>query len=976
MRTLPQSFVGGELSPRMFGRPDDPKYQRGAARLRGFLVEPSGAVRTGPGTQFVRAARNHAQRCRLVPYRASGGETLHLELGFRQEYPSSTVPGYLRIHRLGATLLHSTAWSATTTYATSDLVTRLGVLYRAKQASTNETPPNATYWEPLEHVGQQDFLPAAVSLTTFKITFGAPHGLSDGEPVEFTNAGGSLPVYQDGLVLVSIGAAPMYAIVTSSTEIRLSKVPGGSYVVILTSGTGTHRIHRRYTQGDLVSKSGSVYYCRTTRPIDGTGADVLPGTEEVYWYAEPATGEYELPTTLAITADELFEATYSQQGSVMTLCAPRSYPCELQPTTNPHGFDVYTIWTWQQVIFAPPLPAPTGVVATATKRGATLEIASLVGVGGGGTRLAVNTTTEHRLTPGLDYVLIENSADSTLNNKWWGVEAGSTAQMFVPVNPDTGQYVTFSTATGGGSVRPGKLNTDTNNSYVVTAIDSSDRESQGSSPASVTNNLYVTGAYNTITWTAVAGAVRYRVYKLRADTGLYGFIGEASTPSFRDDTIAPDPGQTPPLVDDTLASAPDHTTSAAAGLRTLPRAVAHYDGRRVFGGTEDGPQDVWLVRSNSETDLSYSIPVKATDRIHQRIKGTRAGTIRHLVSLGRLHALTDTTEFVVMPVDTESLTPDSFAARAQSYVGAAKVQCEIMGTVLLFAGAKGGHLYEMAFTEEGGGYVPVDLCERAVHLFDGMSLGQLAAQTSPLPIAWCTSSSGLLLGLTRVPRQEVLAWHRRATDGVFESVSSGLEEGEDRVYVVVQRTINGSTVRYIERFAPLAPQALVDTWQVDCGLRLVTNTSVSTVTGLSHLEGKEVAVLANGMVQARRTVSGGLIQLATPLPAGSNKVLVGLPITAELQTVPATFALEAYGLGRPKNIGKVWVRVDASGSFEVGPSLTNMVRVEVTPGTTFSGEVTVRVPPTWAADGQIFVRQADPLPLTVVSITADVEVAG
>lgn len=975
-RTLPQSFVGGELSPRMFGRPDDPKYQRGLARCRGFLIEPSGAARAGPGTEFVGAARNAAKRARLIPYRASGGETLQLELGFRQEYPAtSQVPGYLRIHLRGATLLHSAAWSAATAYEADQLVTSAGVLYRAKQASTNQAPPNATYWESLEYVGQQDFLPAAVSFATDELNIPG-HGLSDGEPIEFTNPL-ILPTYQIGSDVISIGAAVMYAKVVSSSVIQLATTPGGPAVDIITGGNGTHHLHRRYTAGNLVSRSGSVYYCRTTRPIDGSGVSILPETEDpVYWYKQPATGEYELPTTLAITEDELFAMTYSQQATVLTLAAPRSYPCELQPAADPHGFDVYTIWRWLQVAFQPPLPAPTGLTATATKRGKTVTIASLQGVGTGGTRLSINTTVEHQFVPGVDYVFIESSAEPALNDKFWGVEAGLNSRNFVPVNPDTGGYVTLGTTTGAGTIRLTTLNSDADHSYVVTTVDADGRESQQSAVATVTNNLFVAGAYNTITWAAVAGAASYRVYRQRADTGLYAWLGDAVAPTFRDDgTIDPDLGQTPPRLDDTLLSAPNHTTSATSGLTALPRAVAHHDGRRFFGGTDDDSQGVWGTRSNSESDLSYSIPLKATDRIHQRIKGTRAGTIRHLVSLGRLHVLTDTTEFAVVPVDTESLTPDSFAARAQSYVGAAAVQPELFGTVLLFVGARGGHLYEMAFTTEGGGYVPVDLCERAVHLFDGLSLSQLTSQTSPLPIAWGVSSSGLLLGVTRVPRQEVLAWHARGTDGVFESISSGLEDGEDRLYAIVRRTIDGQVVRYIERFAPLAPAALQDSWQVDCGLRLETAAAVSTVS-VPHLEGKEVAILANGLVQSRQTVSGGIVTLETPLPAGDNKVLVGLPNTAELQTVPATFAFEAYGAGRPKNVSKVWVRVEASGSFEVGISLDNMLRIEVPPGQTFSGEVEMRVPAGWTADGQVYLRQADPLPLTVVAITADIEVAG
>ncbi|MEY5098100.1 MAG: hypothetical protein RJA36_819, partial [Pseudomonadota bacterium] len=153
MRTAPQSFVGGELSSRMFGRPDDPKYAQGAARLRNLLVEPSGTARRRPGSQFVRSTRNPNARARLIPFGLGGGQTVQVEIGLRQEYPgSSTVPAYVRLHTRGATVLYGLAWSAATAYVVGDQVLQGGQLYRCRLAHTNQTPPNATYWETLEWV--------------------------------------------------------------------------------------------------------------------------------------------------------------------------------------------------------------------------------------------------------------------------------------------------------------------------------------------------------------------------------------------------------------------------------------------------------------------------------------------------------------------------------------------------------------------------------------------------------------------------------------------------------------------------------------------------------------------------------------------------------------------------------------------------------------------------------------------------------
>lgn len=979
LRTLPQSFVGGELSPRMFGRPDDPKYQHGAARLRNFYVDPIGAASHGPGSEFVHACPNPSRRARLVPYRLSGGETVHAELGFRAAYPgSSIVPGYARFHRNGGTVLHSVPWSAASAYAPNDLVTTGGVLYRCKVAHTNQVPPNVTYWESLEYVPNRPFAVAGVNIATNEITFAVPHELSTGEPIEFTNDSGGAPVqYEEspGVIRDLAVGLVFYAIVMTPLVIKVSLTAGGAELNLFAPGTGgPHRMHRRYTAGNLVSQGGSVFYCRTTRPIDLSGFSIEPGAgNENQWYLEPATGEYEVPTTLAITEEDLFAMTYSQQGSTLTLASQAAYTCELL-LLPPAGFDAYATWRWLQVAFTPTLATPTGVVATATKRGNTLNIVSIAGAG----PISVNTTSKHQLVPGIDVVFIECAAQANLHQKYARIEAGASDTNFIPVDAETGAYFPGpSVGATTGTVRVTSLNSDDSNSYVVTAVSADLQESTQSAVATVVNNLSVSGAYNTITWGAVAGAVRYRIYKLIPSTGLYGFIGQSTDPSFQDRSpgIAATLDQTPPILDTNLASAPNNTT-LGIGLTNTPGAVAHFEGRRGLAGTVDGSQDVWLTRSNTEKDLTYSIPVKATDRIQQRIKSRIGCTIRHLVPLGQLVVLTDTTEFRVSPVNTDAITPDSFAARAQSYVGAARVQPEIVHSTLLFAGASGGHVYQMRFSDEAGGYLVLDLCERASHLFDGLRIVQMAAQLAPVPVLWCVSSAGKLLGLTFVPAQQVAAWHWTDTDGVVESASAGKESGEDRVYEIVQRTINGVAQRYVERRAARTPAALADCWFVDCGLRLETAAAVATVGNLGHLEGKEVAVFANGMVQARRVVVGAQIELETPLPAGPNKVLVGLPREAELQSVPATFAIEAYGGGRPKSVSKVWVRVEASGSFEAGPSLDDMTRHEVAPGTTFSGLVEVRVPNSWTDDGQLFIRQRDPLPLTVVSLTAEMAVGG
>jgi hypothetical protein len=137
-RTFNRSFAGGELSPEMFGRIDDVKYQTGAAKISNMIVTPQGPVQNRPGTAFVRAAKYANKKCRLIPFTYSTTQTMVIEIG----------EGYFRFHTQGATLGPGTpsAYSGATTYARGDLVSSGGTNYYCIAATTGNAPPNASYW--------------------------------------------------------------------------------------------------------------------------------------------------------------------------------------------------------------------------------------------------------------------------------------------------------------------------------------------------------------------------------------------------------------------------------------------------------------------------------------------------------------------------------------------------------------------------------------------------------------------------------------------------------------------------------------------------------------------------------------------------------------------------------------------------------------------------------------------------------------
>lgn len=153
----------------------------------------------------------------------------------------------------------------------------------------------------------------------------------------------------------------------------------------------------------------------------------------------------------------------------------------------------------------------------------------------------------------------------------------------------------------------------------------------------------------------------------------------------------------------------------------------------------------------------------------------------------------------------------------------------------------------------------------------------------------------------------------------------------------------------------------------------------NAISGLTWLEGKTVSILADGAVHPRRVVTSGSVSLNAP----ASIVTIGLPYQSDLQTLPAALQIDGFGQGRYKNINKAWMRVFQSSGIFVGPDADNLVEAKQrttepygSPPALKSDEIMVMLTPTWAASGQVYIRQNDPLPLTLVGLTLEVSLGG
>lgn len=504
--------------------------------------------------------------------------------------------------------------------------------------------------------------------------------------------------------------------------------------------------------------------------------------------------------------------------------------------------------------------------------------------------------------------------------------------------------------------------------YVVTSIAADGvTESFASASASVSNRLNLSGNYNDVSWGAVSGASRYYVYKKRG--GVWGFIGQTTLLTLRDDNILADTTRTPP--EDIIK------LNDVAG--NYPSAVTHFEQRRWFGGTINKPQNIWATRSATQSNLTSSIPARDDDAIEFRIASRQQNAIRHLLPLSDIISLTAGGEWRIFS-DGAAITFTTMMVKPQGYAGCSYVQPVVTSGSILYVQAQGSRLRELSYNWEVNAYRTIDLSIMAPHLFNGYTISELTYSRSPDQVLWAVRSDGKLLSMTYVPDQQVYAWARHDTDGSFHSCAVIPEGSDDALYVVVSRTVGGVTRKYIERLESRIFSQASDYFHVDSGLTY-SGSAATTITGLWHLEGKAVQVLAGGAVENGHVVTNGAITLQTP----SSKVHIGLQIVSDLMTLPLSIdAAQASGQGIMKNVTKVATRIHNSSVLRAGPDFNTLTEYPArsvddpydSAPALMSGEVEMAITPAWTRDASVCIRQDQPLPLTVVSMTMEVANGG
>jgi len=428
----------------------------------------------------------------------------------------------------------------------------------------------------------------------------------------------------------------------------------------------------------------------------------------------------------------------------------------------------------------------------------------------------------------------------------------------------------------------------------------------------------------------------------------------------------------------------DWSLGAFSSTTGHPSCVSFFEQRLVFAATLNNPQTVYFSKSGDYENMDANIggTVADDDAIIYTIASNQVNAIRFMAASRTLIIGTAGGEFTVSGGgDNDAVTPTNILIKKQSNHGAANTDAIAVGNATLFLQRAKRKIRELAYNFDVDGYTAPDLTILAEHVTEG-NIIEMAYQEEPLAIVWCVRGDGELVALTYQREQEVVAWHRHVFGGVFgsgkavcESVAViPKEDSEYELYMIIKRTIGGATKRYVEFLNTFDFDQTDNTSFNFLDSQLsYSGSSATTISGLSHLEGQTVSILANGATHPDKVVSSGQITLDRAV----TKAKIGLSYTSILKTMRIDAGSQnGSSQGKTKRIYEVTARLFESVGVEVGPDLNNMERVPFRTSADpmdqgippFTGDKEVEFRGNYDTDGFMIVRQTQPLPLTLLSL--------
>jgi hypothetical protein len=255
---------------------------------------------------------------------------------------------------------------------------------------------------------------------------------------------------------------------------------------------------------------------------------------------------------------------------------------------------------------------------------------------------------------------------------------------------------------------------------------------------------------------------------------------------------------------------------------TYPAAIGFTDGARLsYGGTDNEPEALWYSRGPTVTtgENRFDDFTQGTSATHS-MKFTLApiqgknDAIRWLTSTDKYQAVGTfgSIRRVFGASEGVSISVDEITARSANSDGVSPASPVVDGAALFYIGRSGLSLESLEYDYQIDGYNPEDRNIVSAHLTAG-GLKQVRRQVGRPTMLWVVRNDGALLALTYKGKENIAAWHRHyiAGGGLVEWIGMlPQENNEDQLWMIVKRTINEQTVRYVEylTFPPVFPDIL------------------------------------------------------------------------------------------------------------------------------------------------------------------------
>lgn len=570
--------------------------------------------------------------------------------------------------------------------------------------------------------------------------------------------------------------------------------------------------------------------------------------------------------------------------------------------------------------------------------------------------------------------------------------------------------------------------------YKVSATLSDGTETQASAEITVNADTGHRRAWVKITWTALAGAIQYTVYK--GANGIFGFIGYTTTNSYEDRNFAPSYDVVP------IGKKWDFPAGK------YPRVSEFYKQRIVRASPPTEEQTLYISRPLVFNSNYYSLPSQDDDAIKAPLVGRERHTINHMIELKKFLIFTDTAEWVLETTQNAPMSAATIDPKIETHYGShPDLKPVPIGDRILFIQSITGSVLDMGYEFTSDAFKADDLTRLARDLFKGKATAAWDYAKFPYNLMPLVQSDGTVNVMTYARENEIWGWTQYNTEGEFIDVACVEENSETAVYYQVKRTIAGVDTYFIERQFNYSGEAIEEMIYTDCALTYIDSLAftafeviedtltatmtvadhayeigtelqledgvyicrvevtaidgdnltvkllrvktwpevpvtgqslrcASTFTALDHLEGKGVWILADGKVIKELSIAVGAVTIAFK----AARAHIGLPYYAQLDTLSLDFQ-NAAGTYKIRTIDEIIVHLRNSRGVLVGGINSDRDLERILPrnqesyysaNDPLNGAYPISAHASWDRTAAVRIRSEEPLPVHVLNIVPEI----